>query len=498
MPFVISSEDEDRINLKWRDDPSIEKYNLSTLRQEYSYINIYGAESELTETEYELLKRASWHISIYTCTVDLSLFTNAFGVDLSLKSCICVNSANQLEIDELVLEYTTVKVSQIQQLKFNRLRVHLSQDQFDFWNCSVLTCELHFIQLSNCKIDLSNWNGEWGTIQLLDCEFEGELQIDQLKAQYVILNINYSVDLTPIYNIKTDGIEVHAYSQEENDKISLQFKQAAKIYAEIVNFTFDLNEVTEKFKQLEFKDCKIAGDPNNYINTLVDTEVTVIESQNPNIDLKALFGIKTKQLNISLQEIEIESINMVQCNANKVQFHNCSLNLNQMNGKWQNISFLMCNLKTDNNFAINASSIDIFDSDLTNFSNFSANSMYLRNVHLVKIFPQAKMLSIDEAIIECLQSNTNIKKLVLNQCTFIKFSISMFPSLVEIQVQDEQYEQLNLQLNQLLKEKNKALKNHFKNAQKIEKELVQYLKNIERKLKKQSSNLPKQITIDAE
>ncbi|CAL6036990.1 Hypothetical_protein [Hexamita inflata] len=266
-------------------------------------------------------------------------------------------------------------------------------------------------ELYKKNIDANQWNGQWHKIQLIDCTFIGELDEGQLKIDLLILYINYIVDLTPIYNIKANEIEVHAYSEEENDKISLQFKHAAIIYAEIQNFTFDLNQVTDQFKQIYLKDCRILGDPKNYMKTLADTEVTVLESLNPNIDLKALFGIKTKQLHITLQQMEIQSINMEHCNPNQVLIYECSLNLNQMNGKWQRLSFQMCNLKTDNNFAINASSIGISYSDLTNFSNFSANSMYLRNVPLVKIFPQAKMLSIDEAKIECLQSNTNIKKL---------------------------------------------------------------------------------------
>ncbi|CAL6005154.1 Hypothetical_protein [Hexamita inflata] len=338
-----------------------------------------------------------------------------------------------------------------------------------------------YLELYDNNIDVNLWSGQWQTIQLVDCTFTGELEEGQLQIDRLTLYINYIVDLTPIKNIKANYIEVHVESEEENDKISLQFKHAAKIYAEITNLAFDLSEVTGQFKQLYFRDCRILGDPKNYMKTLADTEVTVIESQNPNINLKALFGIKTKQMNITLQFMEIQSINMEHCNPNFVQIYECSLNLNQMNGKWKRLQFFTCNLQTDNNFTINASHIDIIDSDLTNFQNFSANSMRLSYVPLVQIFPQAKMLSINEAQLECQQSNTNIKKLVLNQCTFTKFSISMFPGLVEIEIEGGQYNQLNFQLNQLLKEKNRALKQHKKNARQMEQQLVQHQKKMRRK-----------------
>ncbi|CAL6036988.1 Hypothetical_protein [Hexamita inflata] len=80
-------------------------------------------------------------------------------------------------------------------------------------------------------------------------------------------------------------------------------------------------------------------------------------------------------------------------------------------------------------------------------------------------------------------------KLVLNQCTFITFSISMFPSLVEIQIEDDQYKYINLQLNQLLKEKNRALKKHWKNARQMEQQLMQHQKKIQRKQHNKYLNL---------
>ncbi|CAL6005136.1 Hypothetical_protein [Hexamita inflata] len=279
------------------------------------------------------------------------------------------------------------------------------------------------IQILNLVIlDVNLWSGQWQTIQLVDCTFTGELEEGQLQIDLLTLQINNNVDLTPIYNIKANEIDVDAYSEEQNDKISLQFKHA-NIYAKIQNFTFDLHEVTDQFKQLFF--------------------------------------------------IFIDFVHIYECSLNQVD---------QMNGKWQRLKIFMCNLKTDNNFTINASHIDIFNSDnnLTNFQGFSADSMDL-GVPLVQIFPQAKMLSINEAQLECLQSNTNIKKLVLNKCTFTKFSISLFPSLVAIQLQGDQYNQLNFQLNQLLKEKNRALKKHKKNARQMEQQLVQHQKKMRRK-----------------
>ncbi|CAL6008616.1 Hypothetical_protein [Hexamita inflata] len=154
MPYVIVDNKDENLELQWKDDETALKYNNNELRALYQCININGCNhSEFNE--YELLNR-SFKIGIIDYDVDFSQIKTGI-LYLCLNNCICHNNFNSnIQVDELILMNSQLKVEQLSQLKLKQLSVEQRHNTtFDYWNCGQLSCKLKHLVLSEVQIEHS-------------------------------------------------------------------------------------------------------------------------------------------------------------------------------------------------------------------------------------------------------------------------------------------------------------------------------------------------------
>ncbi|CAL6008646.1 Hypothetical_protein [Hexamita inflata] len=172
MPYVIVDNVDENLELQWKDDKTALQYDTNELRAVYQCINISGSNhSEFNE--YELLNRSS-QIGIIDCNVDFSQIKTDI-LYLYLNNCICHNNFNSnIQVDELILMNSQLKVEQLSQLKLKQLSVEQRQNTtFDYWNCGQLSCKLKHLVLSEVQIDLSDLSGYWNSAFIDLCDIIG-------------------------------------------------------------------------------------------------------------------------------------------------------------------------------------------------------------------------------------------------------------------------------------------------------------------------------------
>ncbi|CAL6093162.1 Hypothetical_protein [Hexamita inflata] len=481
MPYVIVNNEDQNLELQWKDDETAIPYNANDLKAVYQCININGSNhSEFNE--YELLSRSS-QIGIIDCEVDLSQI-NTNILYLYLNNCICHNYFNSnIQIDELILMNSQLKVEQLSQLKLKYLSVEQKQSTtFDYWNCGQLQCMLEHLLLSEVQINLSDLSGYWNSVFISLCDITGHQINENFGIKMLEFNITSCGEMSLLKYVKCDQTCVYAIAEDSDQHWSFEKYSTNQIcsynqihFITLENFIVDATNIPNNIDQcsIEFINCNFIGKLINALNYNIFKYITVIVSQLGKLDtVHMLSGIQPEEFRVQLQDIKIQTLNLNLCNPTMLQLSDCSIDIAQLHGQWQYLMFtniIFTNVKED--FKVNATyKIVINGSDCKYMHNFEAQQVTLSNIN-IESFPQAKIIYIINSNINVTQNqNNSIQKLIIDKlhCTFKQFSFKMMKNVLSVQFP---FSKLQVSLNKFIQQRNKSTKMNRKNVHRIQNEM---------------------------
>ncbi|CAL6098770.1 Hypothetical_protein [Hexamita inflata] len=469
MPYVIVDNEDQNLELQWKDDEAAIPYNTNDLKAVYSYININGSNhSEFNE--YELLNRSS-KIGIIDCEVDFSQI-NTDILYLCLNNCICHNYFNSdIQIDELILVNSQLKVEQLSQLKLKLLSVEQKQSTtFDYWNCGQLCCQLNYLYLSEIKINVSDLSGYWNSVIFDLCEINDKKINQQFHVNILEYNIVSYEEMHVLKYLICDNICV--YAKSEDSSVNWKFQQdSIKItFIILENFICDITDIPN-CQNFDFINCYFIGTPTNTQDNVQQVKI-FISKPSALENLHKLSNIKPIQFRVQLQDIKIQTLNLNLCNPTLLQLTDCSIDIAQLHGKWQRLIFentSFTRTKADCKIVatdININELRINQDSCQHLYNFEAQLVILRELELESL-PCAKKLLITNTKIYLTQENNTVETLFVKNCTFKHFSLKMMKKLLSVQFSQSK---LQLPLNKFIQQKNKLMKMSRKNVHRIQNE----------------------------
>ncbi|CAL6008648.1 Hypothetical_protein [Hexamita inflata] len=246
------------------------------------------------------------------------------------------------------------------------------------------------------------------------------------------------------------------------------------------NYIVDVINISNNIDQcnieVEFVDCNFIGKPINALNNL--KQVTVIVSQLGKLDtIHMLSDIQPVEFRVQLEDIQIQTLNLNQCNPTMLQLTDCSIDITQLHGQWKYLMFtniIFTNAKEDCK-VIATNKIVINGSDYKYMHNFEAQQVTLSNIN-IESFPQAKIMYIMNSNINVTQDqNNSIQKLIIDKlhCTFKQFSLKMMKNVLSVQFPNSKYQVPSIQvpLNKFIQQRNKCTKMNKKNVHRIQNEM---------------------------
>ncbi|CAL6093181.1 Hypothetical_protein [Hexamita inflata] len=464
MPYIIGNEDDYNLDLKWTDDQMAQQFDINQLKNIYACINIDGSNhSEFNQ--FEILSRSS-RFGIINCSVDLSLINTNIEY-LCLNNCVCHNNFSSIQIDELILNCSLLKVAQLNQLKLQRLSVDLKDDvSFDYWNCGQLSCVLHHLSLTGIKINLYDLQGYWefGFIEL--CTITGYQFNEKFGIQMQDYIIASREDLNVLQFIQCDQTCVYARA-EENQLWDFQGVGSQQIQSiSLQNYIVDITNIPNYYKKAVFIDCNFIGQLTNAFDNFQQVKI-IVKEQSKLDDVHKLSGITPTEFRIKLEDIKIQKINNIdKCNPTILHLTDCSIDISQLHGQWKHLRFDNCNLLNTAECKIIAKDLQINESDIKYLHNFEAQVAQLSFID-IESFPHAKKLQITNSTINLTQENNSVEKLFFKSCTFKQFSVKMMKKLLSVQFAQSK---VQIPLNKFIQKKNKLMKMSRKNVHRIQNE----------------------------
>ncbi|CAL6010565.1 Hypothetical_protein [Hexamita inflata] len=460
MPYIIGNEDDYNLDLKWTDDEMALQFDINQLKNVYACINIDGSNhSEFNQ--FEILSRSS-RFGIINCSVDFSLINTNMQY-LCLNNCVCHNNFNNIQIDELILSCSQLKVAQLYQLKLQQLSVDLKDDvSFDYWNCGQLSCVLRHLSLIGIKINLSDFQGYWefGFIEL--CTITGHQFNEKFGIQMLDYNITCCEDLNVLQYIQCDQTCVYARAEENQ---LWDFKGASLSSITLENYIVDITDMPNYYENADFIDCNFIGQLTHAFNNVQQVRI-IVKEQSKLDDVHKLSGITPTKFRIKLEDIKIQNLNLDKCNPTILQLANCSIDITQLYGQWKHLRFDNCNLLNTADCKIIVIELQINESDIKYLHNFEAQVAQLGLLD-IESFPQAKKLQITNSTINLTQENNSVEKLFFKSCTFKQFSVKMMKKLLSVQFSQSK---VQIPLNKFIQKKNKLMKLSRKNVHRIQNE----------------------------
>ncbi|CAL6093152.1 Hypothetical_protein [Hexamita inflata] len=457
MPYVIVDNEDQNLEFQWKDDETAIKYNTNDLKAVYQCINVNGSNhSEFNE--YELLNRSS-KIGIIDCEVDLSQI-NSDTLYLYLNNCICHNYFNSdIQIDELILVNSQLKVEQLSRLKLKQLSVEQKQSTtFDYWNCGQLQCRLKHLLLFEVQINLSDLSGYWDYASIGLCDITG-LQINEyFEIQTLDYYITNCEDMVVFQYIKCNETCIYAKIKDFD-----QISQISSIT--LKNYICDI-AYSSYYQSFEYINFEQRGTPINTLNSV--QQVRIFDCDTLKDKLCNRYPIPFR---VHLQDIKIQTLNLDLCDPMFVNctLTDCAINIAQLHEQWKQLIFEnMMFTSTKADCKIIATDVRInelrINNDNQHLKNFEAWLIILSDIEVTS-FPRAKKLKIINSSINITHEDNFVESLQFRKCYYINFSVKLMKKLQRIQFSPKK---LQVPLNQFIFQRNKIKTQINKNLQRIQ------------------------------
>ncbi|CAL6010575.1 Hypothetical_protein [Hexamita inflata] len=464
MPYIVHNGGAGNLLIEWVYDNTKPSYNKDQLSEQYSYINIIGSNNSQFD-DFEILSRSA-QISIINCKIDLSKLYGRFD-NVFLQKCQCDNNINsKIDISQLQLNRSIFKVFQLQELQEQcNLSIDTEYDEFDFWNCGLLQCQLIDLNLTGYQITLSQLSGHWHNVTLHQFQLSGNEINYNFSTEQLQIGIDTQTDLSIFNLIQYEEISIYATTKENEQVCDLSQVRNSKVSARIENFVVDVTNYTNYFGKLQLINCKLQGTSNTNQSKLESLNIVI--SDESKLDLRSLFGVQHQFFTLIIQRISFKQLDIQMCHPTYLMISDCKIDLSVLQGNWKDVNIHSCELTNSNSdCSIVAKNIEIYNPTISDLHCFLAHKVTLNYTqqNIITVFPRAKHLVLVKATINLLQNNNSVERLKIIYSNFQHFSFQQL-SCQNIQlVKCENCEQMN----KMIKIRNKQLKMNRKNDHRVQ------------------------------
>ncbi|CAL6005146.1 Hypothetical_protein [Hexamita inflata] len=491
MPLVFNFND-DNLDLIWSD--CLPPSDVSELKDAYEHISITGTNMCSLQDQieiYNLFTRAE-SVGITDCLVDLNKIKGEIKY-LCINQCTCIGKfSKKAIIQQLTIQNSNIKVSQMIEQQIQSLNVSIEQDcTFDYKNCNQFQFQLKNLSIINQLIELNNWKGDWESLYLNKCEYIGNISKDSLSVNQLDICLNEHQNLRQFDNIIGEKAYIYATTQKPKQNFVLQNNNQFKtVSTYLENYGCNLSQTSGVQSNLQFTNCNLSGNPNEYNEKYEETHVKIIIEDKVvfHQDFGALHQLKSKLLILQIINQNMDFRRFINCNPQIILISGCEVNSDYLCGSWEIIKFHKCQFTNQNTLQqIKAKQIIIKQSNLQTHEPFKADYLTLIEEPQVNIFPNVEILTIQDTKINVSQQNTSTVNLILNNCQLIKFSASMLHKLQTIQLYGSHNHQASvindyLKIKQNIKVRAKQVQNIHTNTHNIVINKKQFVNSINTQL----------------
>ncbi|CAL6036862.1 Hypothetical_protein [Hexamita inflata] len=433
MPFVII-ENGQNLEIAWSDDKNAQNIDANILNESYKKITVEGYDN-IEFTDCQIFNRTK-SLGITGCTVDLSKIYGSINY-LNFNKCKCINSfSNQCSIASLYLFDVELQVSQLIQVKVNKLQVIVSDEaQFDYQNCYLLQCNLHSLTLTNQQVNLNIIQGTWDSVIFQNSQLIGQVDNNLFKVKFVdviITEQNCSNNQQSLESLACDQFNLSQLYEDNYQQFDLfmtnQSKQKKQMYAQFKKCFCDLSLIQGSWNNISFHNCMLIGNPKNYKQQqFSNTNISItLDQHSPEIDLSPLHGIACK-VSITLNNVQVDLSSVAKCKPFQLNLKDCNLDCAQLVGNWNILNIFNCEFKQTNDLitaSIIAEKIIVSNVDSKLLDYFSTKVLEISQLKqpLLK-FPNVNQLIVKQSAINMQQPNDTVQQLQLINANLIKFSI---------------------------------------------------------------------------
>ncbi|CAL6036984.1 Hypothetical_protein [Hexamita inflata] len=242
-----------------------------------------------------------------------------------------------------------------------------------------------YLTVTDCDIDLSFFYGYFASISLNQCKISQTAQ--NLKVKYVYIS-DCSFNTESLESIDCETLQISG--KQKYIVLPLNSKAARKL-ANLKGCTLDLSGVAENWTELKCDECKLQR---------VDNDIQQNQSHSTNL-----------------------------------QLYNCKLSdYSLFVGKWGQISLVNCNFQCLNNFyqKIISYQVELENVNISDFSCFQTIHLKITNC-IVKEIPKYANLVLDGCQLILSPKYIQVYGITIKNCFLAKFSIIYFPKINRIQ-----------------------------------------------------------------
>ncbi|CAL6069681.1 Hypothetical_protein [Hexamita inflata] len=403
---------------------------------------------------------------------------------------------------------------------YTKLEVLGQKNGFSVFSCYQLLC-VPTVVLKNCKLDLSQIQGEFKWLKIIDCQCSNQFskcKVNSLKVE----NTNIGIDQIAKLAVSS-CLDIITAPEFEVD-----YQNFFKLNAIITNITLnnckiDLTLLSGNFTTVALNSCDISGISNQlhvqtlYVrnckclpNTFNSIEIQSANNQEQPLKSTAtnksvyyydccvdLAGAQENWSNLTCNSCTFinsdgkKNENALRQNCNYIQLMKCNFKASVLNGSWNKISLDECNIQTNAKCQIVANYVFAYSVNISDFSWLTTKKLKISNCNVTNL-PKNTESILDHCKLMFKPSMKHIRIINLYQCKLIKFSILYFPKAVKIHFignkNQENYNKIinrfkqsfiTLKYNQKqLKKLNQYLTNAVKTRQQSHKQIGLHYQNI--------------------
>ncbi|CAL6081905.1 Hypothetical_protein [Hexamita inflata] len=443
MPFVVIV-NETYLEIQWSEKQDARELNLQNIHDSYSFIIIEGWSTEQQFPYYEILNRTQ-SLRVSEATIDLSQIKGRIN-NFTIDRCNCIQDFTaECIIPYLYLQDTQIQVSQLLLAQINQLEVQMSTySKFDFYNCYMLNCQLHYLVLSSQKIELNKLRGTWSSVNFSNCTFTELVDNNEFKASTIELVTTETIlknNFECLENMECNQFYMLVQGAEDNYQIiNLSLKnennQKHNLSANLYNSICDLNTIQTTWKNLSFNNCLLKGDSKTYgskfSKSVIDLQISRYQKAT---DFSSLYCIDTT-LNINLFDVYVDLKSINNCKPRVLKVSACEINVSELVGSWHSLHLISCSFQ-ESDVAIAPQSIiadkiqiDSFDYNYCLY--FDTKQLIISKTAVVGALPSVTQLQIRYSTVNITDINRTITHLTLSCSKVLKFSVLNLKKLESI------------------------------------------------------------------
>ncbi|CAL6065464.1 Hypothetical_protein [Hexamita inflata] len=485
MPFEALQQNGQNLTIKWQEEVD-QEFSIDTLNSRYKMITIIGQKNNngqsltLLPFSLPLLFNKTINMKIYYCDVIL------LGVDRTMKSlqlnqCRCFCNPNNLFIDKLQL-FDSILNNINPSIRTNTLELQISNaERFDVSQYDQLQYKNRFLTISCSELDLSTLYGSWDDIFLEICTFKGQLsEKDALQVKNLSIYECDSKCLKQFENVVCDKLDVFCTADDKDDTFNFQLNhKSTELVSYFNSYKCDFSNPQGKWNQIQLEKCKIiSSDPTSTV--LQDTKIYVelrddaVFDSDPQVvkDVKAKLWINAERYN------NLDLVHIQQCAPFKLQLFQCTVDLAQMQGSWNQLKLTECTfINQDSLIQIKANSVKLRKTDLKQ-NVFTSNFI---SVSQNELSESSTNLSLNQEVVNIQQNYEHIHTVEIQNCSFKRFSLTHFPNILSIRVKtDSRFETKR----EIVQKQHQMFQNHLKNVKMNQKKKQTLNKRIQQERKR--------------